>query len=133
MTGLRTRWEPFVTVEASSSDLEQEEATMRHLFLLSVAAGLIVSAALSLANAQTTSPDPSAQQGPNTPQDSQSSTHPGHMGATGWSGGRKDADGPSDAGTTGTNSGGINSDTKYSTGEDLKGPPAQYPGGKTPE
>lgn len=65
-----------------------------------------------------------------------SGVKPGNMGATGWSGGRKDshlAPEGTEPATTGSNHGNINKDSEYATGEDLKGPPAQFPPNRTPE
>ena len=66
-----------------------------------------------------------------------SGTAPENMGATGWSGGSRGQTQDSATGTgqanSGTNSEAAKDQPVMATGEDLKGPPAQFPANKTPE
>jgi hypothetical protein len=97
-----------------------------------LAAGLLF-AATGISAAQT--PDQPAAERPEhiTKQNSDSGTRPENMGASGWTGGRKDTSPHPNAETTGSNPGNINEDSEYATGEDLKGPPAQFAPARTPE
>lgn len=70
---------------------------------------------------------PDGQSGPSQPS-ATSGTAPDHMGKSGWTGGSTGAS----TGTAQTRTG-INADSEYATGEDLRGPPAHFPASKTPE
>ncbi len=109
---------------------------MKHLALISLIVGTILSAALSLANAQTPSSDPSAPQNDSaTPvqQGPDSGTSPGGMGSTGETGGSRGANAAAETTGSGAREPNINSESEYATGADLKGPPAHFPPARTPE
>jgi hypothetical protein len=115
-----------------------QEIAMKHAWAMSLAAGLLL-VATGIATAQ--APNAPATEHPSntTKQRSNSGTAPENMGASGWTGGRKDAtpqaettgSGPGDARSE--TPGNINNDSVYATGTDLKGPPAQFPATQTPE
>ena len=109
---------------------------MRTLMPL-VAAAMMVSATVSFA--QNNTPPANAVENPsNTPQHSSGSgTAPENMGATGWTGGSR---GQTHDSATTTGQGGSAQDTEAAkdqpveaSGQDLKGPPQQFPANKTPE
>ena len=69
---------------------------------------------------------------------SNSGTAPEHLGASGWTGGSRGQ--TKDGATTGQSAGPSKDDPEaaknqpsMATGEDLKGPPTQFPANKTPE
>ena len=102
-----------------------------------IAATLMVSATYSFA--QTNTPPANTVENPaNTPQHSTGTgTVPENMGATGWTGGSRGQTKDS-ATTTGQNTGARDAEAAkdqpaMATGEDLKGPPTQFPANKTPE
>lgn len=104
---------------------------------LVAAALLTVSTGMSVAQAPS---QPHTEHPSNTTkQNSDSGTKPENMGTSGWTGGRQDGT-PQDE-TTGAGPGAghadtpgnINNDSTYATGEDLNGPPAQFPANQTPE
>jgi hypothetical protein len=101
-------------------------------WVMPLAAGLLF-VATGIATAQ--APDQPLNEHPSntTKQNSDSGTRPENMGASGWTGGRKDTSPHPHAETTGSNPGNINEDSEYATGTDLKGPPAQFPPARTPE
>ncbi len=111
---------------------------MRNLALMPIiAAALIGSASGTLA--QNNTPPAHTVEQPQTPsqQNGKSGTSPAEMGATGWSGGSRgqthDSATSTGAGNSGTNSEAAKDQPLMATGEDLKGPPAQFPANKTPE
>jgi hypothetical protein len=116
----------------------QQEAMMRKLGLMPlIAAAMMASASGSFA--QNNTPPANAVENPsNTPQHSSGSgTAPENMGATGWTGGSR---GQTQDSATTTGQGNSARDAEaakdqpaMATGEDLKGPPAQFPPNKTPE
>lgn len=95
------------------------------------AAAMMVSATISFAQ-NNTPPANSVENPSNTPQHSSGSgTAPENMGATGWTGGSRGQ-------TTGQGSSTQDAEAAKdqpveATGEDLKGPPTQFPANKTPE
>jgi hypothetical protein len=102
-----------------------------------IAAAMMVAATTSFA--QNNTPPANAVENPsNTTQDnSGSGTAPENMGATGWTGGSR---GQTHDSATTTGQGNSARDTEaakdqpvMATGEDLKGPPTQFPPNKTPE
>jgi hypothetical protein len=100
---------------------------MKHLAMISiVAAALMAGAGGALAQDNT----------PKQP-NSNSGTSPAEMGATGWTGGTRGQTHDSATGAgqanSGTNSEAAKDQPVMATGEDLKGPPAQFPANKTPE
>ena len=99
---------------------------MKHLALISIVAATLVTATGALAQGST----------PKQP-NSNSGTSPAEMGATGWTGGTRGQTHDSATGTgqanSGTNSEAAKDQPVMATGEDLKGPPAQFPANKTPE
>jgi hypothetical protein len=111
---------------------------MRKLGLMPlIAAALMVSATVSFA--QNNTPPANAVENPAaTPQhNSGSGTAPENMGATGWTGGSR---GQTQDSATTTGQGNAAQDAAaakdqpvMATGEDLKGPPTQFPPNKTPE
>ena len=114
---------------------------MRTLALMPlVAAALMASASGS--QAQNNTPPAHTVEQPTTKPPSQqptnsSGTAPENMGATGWSGGSR---GQTHDSATSNGPGASAKDTEaakdqpvMATGEDLKGPPAQFPANKTPE
>ena len=109
---------------------------MKHLALISLIVGTILSAALSLANAQTPSSDPSAPQndfGDAGTARAGFGTSPGGMGSTGETGGSRGANAAAETTGSGAREPNINSESEYATGADLKGPPAHFPPARTPE
>jgi hypothetical protein len=120
------------------SPYPQQEAMMRALGLTPViAAALMVSATISFA--QNSTPPANAVENPSntTQHNSGSGTAPENMGATGWTGGSRGQTRDS-ATTTGQGGGAQDAETAkdqpaMATGEDLKGPPTQFPPNKTPE
>jgi hypothetical protein len=114
----------------------EPEAMMRTLMPL-VAAAMMVSATVSYAQ-NTTAPANAVENPATTPQHGSSSgTAPENMGATGWTGGSR---GQTHDSATTTGQGNSAQDTAaakdqpvMATGEDLKGPPTQFPPNKTPE
>jgi hypothetical protein len=129
--------EPFGALGRFSS-YPQQEAMMRALGLTPlIAAAMMVSATVSFA--QNNTPPANAVENPSntTQQNSGSGTAPENMGATGWTGGSR---GQTHDSATTTGQGGSAQDTEaakdqpvMATGEDLKGPPTQFPANKTPE
>jgi hypothetical protein len=129
--------EPFGPLDRFSS-YPQQEAMMRALGLTPlIAAVMMVSATVSFA--QNNTPPANAVENPsNTTQHSSGSgTAPENMGSTAWTGGSR---GQTHDSATTTGQGGSERDTEaakdqpaMATGEDLKGPPAQFPANKTPE
>jgi hypothetical protein len=110
---------------------------MRALGLLPlIAAAMMVSATASFA--QNNTPPANAVENPAaTPQhNSGSGTAPENMGTTGWTGGSR---GQTHDSATATGQGGgqdgeaAKDQPVMATGEDLKGPPEQFPANKTPE
>ena len=101
-----------------------------------IAAAMMVSATASFA--QNTPPANTVENPSNTPQHSSGSgTAPENMGATGWTGGSRGQTHDS-ATTTGQGNSARDTETAkdqpvMATGEDLKGPPTQFPANKTPE
>jgi len=102
-----------------------------------IAAAMMVSATTSFA--QNNTPPANAVENPSntTQQNSGSGTAPENMGATGWTGGSR---GQTHDSATTTGQGNSAQDTEaakdqpvMATGEDLKGPPTQFPPNKTPE
>jgi hypothetical protein len=102
-----------------------------------IAAAMVLSATSSFA--QNNTPPANAVENPsNTPQHSSGSgTAPENMGATGWTGGSR---GQTQDSATTTGQGNAAQDAAaakdqpaMATGEDLKGPPKQFPPNKTPE
>jgi hypothetical protein len=102
-----------------------------------IAAAMMVAATTSFA--QNNTPPANAVENPSntTKQDSGSGTAPENMGATGWTGGSR---GQTHDSATTTGQGNSARDTEaakdqpvMATGEDLKGPPTQFPANKTPE
>jgi hypothetical protein len=118
----------------------QQEAMMRTLGLPLIAAAMMASATVSFA--QNNTPPANAVENPaTTPQhNSGTGTAPENMGATGWTGGSR---GQTHDSATTTGQGNAAQDAKdaaaakdqpaMATGEDLKGPPTQFPPNKTPE
>lgn len=111
---------------------------MKRALLAPLAAAGIVMIATGLSFAQGQAPTPNEHPANTTQQNSNSGTRPENMGKSGWTGGRQDTTPSSE--TTGTGGapeahtpGNINNDSVYSTGTDLKGPPAKFPAPKTPE
>jgi hypothetical protein len=129
--------EPFGPLGGFSS-YPQQEAMMRALGPLPlIAAAMMVSATVSFA--QNNTPPTNAVENPSntTQQNSGSGTAPENMGATGWTGGSR---GQTHDSATTTGQGSSAQDTEaakdqpvMATGEDLKGPPTQFPANKTPE
>jgi hypothetical protein len=131
------RMEPFGSSDRFSS-CPKPEAMMRTLGLMPlIAVTVLVSATVSFA--QNNTPPANAVENPaTTPQHSSGSgTAPENMGATGWTGGSR---GQTHDSATTTGQGNSAQDTAaakdqpvMATGEDLKGPPTQFPPNKTPE
>ena len=102
-----------------------------------IAVALIGSATYSFA--QNTSPPASSVEQPSTTPrhgtGTGTGTAPENMGATGWTGGSRGQ--TKDSATTGQGGAPDTEAAKdqpaMATGEDLKGPPAQFPANKTPE
>jgi hypothetical protein len=103
-----------------------------------IVAAMMVAATTSFA--QNNTPPANAVENPsNTPQHgSGSGTAPENIGATGWTGGTRGQ--TLDSATTTGQGGGAAQDSEaakdqpvMATGEDLKGPPNQFPANKTPE
>jgi hypothetical protein len=119
------------------SSCPQPEAMMRKLGLMPLIATLMVSATVSFAQ-NNTPPANTVENPATTPQHSSGSgTAPENMGATGWTGGSR---GQTHDSATTTGQGNSAQDTAaakdqpvMATGEDLKGPPTQFPPNKTPE
>jgi hypothetical protein len=114
---------------------------MKRIWLIPLTAAGVWLSATAFVAAQT--PDQKATENPatTTQHRSNTGTAPENMGASGWTGGRKDsaptadttgaAPSASDSASGGTN---INDDSVYATGEDLKGPTAHFlPASRTPE
>src|ERR1700710_3144347 len=116
----------------------QQEAMMRALGLTPlIAAAMMISATTSFA--QNNTPPANAVENPSntTQHNSGSGTAPENMGATGWTGGSRGQTHDS-ATTTGQGGGAQDAEAAkdqpvMATGEDLKGPPTQFPPNKTPE
>jgi hypothetical protein len=144
MTGARlillsslTGMEPFGPIGRFSL-CPKPEAMMRKLGLMPlIATAVMVSATVSFAQ-NTPAPANSVENPATTPQHSSGSgTAPENMGATGWTGGSRGQTKDS-ATTTGQGSGAQDTEAAkdqpvMATGEDLKGPPTQFPANKTPE
>ncbi len=105
-----------------------------------IAAAVLASATVSFAQ-NTPAPANSVENPATTPKhNSDSGTKPENMGATGWTGGSR---GQTQDSATTTGQGNAAQDAKdaaaakdqpvMATGEDLKGPPKQFPPNKTPE
>jgi hypothetical protein len=102
-----------------------------------IAAALMVSATYSFAQ-NNTPPANTVEQPSNTPQHSTGTgTAPENIGATGWTGGSRGQTKDSATTTGQTNSAQDAEAAKdqpvMATGEDVKGPPTQFPANKTPE
>jgi len=96
------------------------------LRVLPIAALLLVAPTLAQAQEPTNSA-PAKLNGPTTPQNGPNTgTDPANMGNTGWTGGRADGNREGSKETSADQ-------PVMATGEDLKGPPAQFPPNKTPE
>jgi hypothetical protein len=102
-----------------------------------IAAAMMVSATIS--SAQNNTPPANSVEHPSntTQQNSGSGTAPENMGSTAWTGGSRGQTHDS-ATTTGQGSSAQDAEAAKdqpveATGEDLKGPPAQFPANKTPE
>ncbi len=111
---------------------------MRKLGLMPmIAVTIMVSAPVSFAQ-NNTPPANSVEDPATTPQHgSGTGTSPENMGATGWNGGSRGQTHNSVT-TTGQGSGAQDTEAAkdqpaMATGEDLKGPPKQFPANKTPE
>lgn len=111
---------------------------MRKLGLMPlIAATIMVSATVSFAQ-NNTPPANSVENPAATPQHSSGTgTAPENMGATGWNGGSRGQT-KDPATTTGQGTGAQDAEAAkdqpaVATGEDLKGPPKQFPPNKTPE
>ncbi len=109
---------------------------MRNPALLPLVAAMLMAAA-SVSSAQNNTP-PAHTVEQATPQqpNNKSGTSPQEMGATGWTGGTRGQthdSATSGQGDSGTNSQAAKDQPVMATGEDLKGPPAQFPANKTPE
>jgi hypothetical protein len=133
-----TGMEPFGPI-GRFSRCPNAEAMMRLGLMPLIAAAVMVSATASFA--QNNTPPANAVENPaTTPQHSSGSgTAPENMGATGWTGGSRGQTHDS-ATTTGQGQGNAAQDAEaakgqpaMATGEDLKGPPTQFPPNKTPE
>jgi hypothetical protein len=138
MTGARLIvLEPFGATGCFSSRPPQEAMMKNPALMPLIAAALMVSATSSFAQ-NNTPPANSVENPANTPQHGTGTgTAPENMGATGWTGGSRGQ--TKDPATT---TGQANSDRDaeaakdqpaMATGEDLKGPPKQFPPDKTPE
>ena len=103
-----------------------------------VAAGLLI-VATGISAAQTPNQSNTEHPSNTTKQNSNSGTRPENMGVNGWTGGRQDSTPQAETSGSGPGAGhsdtpgNINNDSSYVTGEDLKGPPAQFPANQTPE
>lgn len=95
-----------------------------------VALAVLASPTFSVAHAQQADQKApiSGSQSESSQSSATSGTAPDHMGKSGWTGGSTGAN----TGTTQTLTG-INADSEYATGEDLRGQPTQFPASKTPE
>jgi hypothetical protein len=132
------RMEPFGSIRRFSC-CPRLEAMMRKLGLMPlIAATLLVSATVSFAQ-NNTPPANSVENPATTPQHGSSAgTAPENMGATGWTGGSRGQTQDS-ATTTGQGSNpaqdaaAAKDQPVEASGEDLKGPPQQFPPNKTPE
>lgn len=93
----------------------------------------ISAATLALAQDNTPPAGTLERPGATTPHSSSAGTAPEGKGTTGWTGGARDQNSQ----TTGQGASQNPEDAKnqpwMATGEDLKGPPQQFPAGKTPE
>jgi hypothetical protein len=112
---------------------------MKHAsWAMPLAAGLLA-VATTIAVAQVPNAATTEHPSNTTKQRSNSGTAPENMGASGWTGGRKDATPQAETSGAGPGDvhsetpGNINNDSVYATGTDLKGPPAQFPANQTPE
>jgi len=101
-----------------------------------IAAAMMVSATISFA--QNNTPPANAVENPSntTQHNSGSGTAPENMGATGWTGGSRGQ--THDSATTGQTSSAQDAEAAKdqpveASGQDLKGPPQQFPPNKTPE
>jgi hypothetical protein len=104
-----------------------------------IAAAMMVSASVSFAQ-NNAAPANAAEDSSNTPQHSSGSgTAPENMGSTAWTGGSRGQ--THDSATTGQTSAAeaakdaeaAKGQPMEASGEDLKGPPQQFPANKTPE
>jgi hypothetical protein len=100
---------------------------MKHLAMISIVAAALMAGAGGVLAQDNTPKQPNSNSG----------TSPAEMGATGWTGGTRGQTHDSATGTgqanSGTNSEAAKDQPVMATGEDLKGPPAQFPANKTPE
>lgn len=103
-----------------------------------LAVTLIMMSGITASFAQTSNPPADTMEKPaETPPSSGTGTAPEGMGSTGWTGGSRGQTKDSTT-TAGENAGGQNTDDAkdqppVATGEDLKGPAAQFPASNTPE
>src|SRR5947209_5084741 len=113
----------------------QQEAMMKALGLTPLIAAVLMGTA-TISFAQNNTPPANAVENPSgtTQHDSGAGTAPENMGATGWNGGSR---GQTHDSATTTGQGGSARDTDaakdqpvMATGEDLKGPPTQFPANK---
>jgi hypothetical protein len=115
-----------------------QEAMMRKLGLMPlIAAAMLASATFSFAQNNTPPADAVENPATTSQQNSGTGTAPENMGATGWTGGSRGQTKDS-ATTTGQGSAAQDAEAAkdqpvMATGEDLKGPPKQFPPNKTPE
>ena len=111
---------------------------MKNLALMPIAAAMLMAAATGTL-AQNNTPPASTVEQPTTPKqpNTNSGTSPAEMGATGWTGGTRgqthDSATVSGPGASAKDTEAAKDQPKMATGEDLKGPPAQFPANKTPE
>jgi hypothetical protein len=132
-----TLLEPFRRLRRFSFCTPQELMMNKSGLMALIAATLMVSATYSFA--QNNTPSANTLESPaNTPQHSSGTgTAPENMGATGWTGASRGQTKDSATTTGQANSAGDGEAAKdqpaMATGEDLKGPPTQFPANKTPE
>jgi hypothetical protein len=111
---------------------------MKNLSLVPIAAAMLMAAATATLAQNNTPPANTVEQSTTPKQpNSNSGTSPAEMGATGWTGGTRgqtqDSATVSGPGASAKDTEAAKDQPMMATGEDLKGPPAQFPANKTPE
>ena|ERR1700754_1557960 len=96
---------------------------------------IVTIAAATLAFAQDNTPPAGTVERPEatTPHSSGTGTAPEGKGTTGWTGGSRDQNSQTSGQSASQNPEDAKNQPWMATGEDLKGPPKQFPAGKTPE
>jgi hypothetical protein len=125
--------ELFELIAGSCGDLRQEAWMIKLRLTPLVAVAVLSTTTFSFGQDNTPPANTVEQPATTTPHTSGTGTAPEGKGTTGWTGGARDQNSQTSGQGASQNPEDAKNQPWMATGEDLKGPPKQFPAGQTPE